>query len=53
MKLLIKNGHLIDPSQGQNSGKNVLIEDGKVAAWLDLSESAPEDAEVFDASTTV
>ncbi len=50
MKLLIKNGHLIDPSNGQNSGKNVLIEDGKVAAWLGINDAAPEDAEVFDAS---
>ncbi len=29
---------------------NVLIEDGKVSAWLRHGESAPEDAEVFDAS---
>ena len=50
MKLLIANGHLIDPTEGQNSGKNLLIEDGKVVAWLALNESAPEDAEVFDAT---
>ena len=50
MKLLIRNGHLIDPSQGQNSGKNVLIEDGKVAAWLGINDPTPDDAEVFDAS---
>lgn len=50
MKLLIANGHLIDPSENQNSGKNILIEDGKVAAWLDQNEDAPEDAEVFDAT---
>ena len=50
MKLLIANGHLIDPTEGQNSGKNLLIEDGKVVAWLGANESAPEDAEVFDAS---
>jgi predicted amidohydrolase len=31
MKLLIANGHLIDPIEGQNSGKNLLIEDGKVS----------------------
>ena len=53
MKLLIKNGHLIDPSQGQNSGKNILIEDGKVAAWLGINDAAPEDAEIFDASGLV
>ena len=50
MKLLISNGHLIDPTQGQNSGKNLLIEDGKIAAWLNENEAAPKDAEVFDAS---
>ncbi|MCD9189428.1 MAG: dihydroorotase [Pyrinomonadaceae bacterium] len=50
MKLLIANGHLIDPNEGQNSGKNLLIEDGIVKAWLGANESAPEDAEVFDAS---
>jgi dihydroorotase len=50
MKLLIANGHLIDPAEGQNSGKTLLLEDGKVAAWLEQSESAPDDAEVFDAS---
>jgi dihydroorotase len=49
MKLLIANGHLIDPNEGQNSGKNLLIENGKVVAWLGHNESAPEDAEVFDA----
>ena len=50
MKLLIANGHLIDPIGQENTGMNVLIEDGKVAAWLKQNESAPEDAEVFDAS---
>lgn len=50
MKLLIKNGHLIDPSCGQNSGKNLLIENGKVADWLAHGDAAPEDAEIFDAT---
>jgi dihydroorotase len=50
MKLLIANGHLIDPAEDQNSGKNVLIEDGKVAAWLGHGDPVPEGAEVFDAS---
>ncbi len=50
MKLLIKNGHLIDPAANENTGMNVLVEDGKVVAWLRLSEDGPEDAEVFDAS---
>ncbi|CAN5375746.1 dihydroorotase [soil metagenome] len=50
MKLLITNGHLIDPAANENSGKNVLIEDGQVTAWLGQNESAPADAEVFDAT---
>lgn len=50
MKLLIANGHLIDPQGQENTGMNVLIEDGKVVGWLRHGESAPEDAEVFDAS---
>jgi len=50
MKLLIKNGHLIDPANGQNSGQDVLVEDGKVAAWVGRGEELPTDVEVFDAS---
>lgn len=50
MKLIIANGHLIDPAAGQNSGKDILIEDGKIAAWLDRNEARPDDAEVFDAT---
>ena len=50
MKLLIANGHLIDPAAQENTGMSVLIEDGKVAAWLRPGESTPEDCEVFDAS---
>jgi dihydroorotase len=50
MKLLITNGHLIDPAEGQNSGRNLLIEDDKVITWLGANESGPDDAKVFDAS---
>jgi dihydroorotase len=50
MKLLIANGYLIDPAQGINSGKNLLIEDGRVTALLDRSEPPQEGAEVFDAT---
>ena len=50
MKLFITGGHLIDPAENQTSGKNVLIENGKVAAWLGSNEKAPEDAEIFDAT---
>ena len=50
MKLLIVNGHLIDPADGQNSGKDLLIENGRVSAWLGPKDERPGDAEVFDAS---
>lgn len=50
MKLLIANGHLIDPAAQENTGMSVLIEDGKVTAWLKPNEQAPTDCEVFDAS---
>jgi dihydroorotase len=50
MKLLIANGHLIDPAAQENTGMSVLIEDGKVAAWLSPNEQAPEGCEVFEAS---
>ncbi|MCV5246837.1 amidohydrolase family protein, partial [Escherichia coli] len=53
MRLLITNGHLIDPAEGQNSGKNVLIEDGRVSAWLSTSEQPPEDCQIIDAKGLV
>ena len=34
MRLLIANGYLIDPAQGVNTGKNLLIEDGQVVGRL-------------------
>jgi dihydroorotase len=53
MRLLIKNGHVIDPAQNQNSGMDVLLEDGKVAAWIGRTDASPVDCEVFDASGLV
>lgn len=50
MRLLIANGHLIDPAAQENTGMSVLIEDGKVSAWLRPNETPPEGCEVFDAS---
>src|SRR5215218_10557191 len=50
MKLLIANGHLIDPVGTENTGMNVLIEGDRVSAWIKPNESQPEDCEVFDAS---
>ena len=50
MKLLISNGHLIDPLAPENTGMSVLIEDGTVKGWLKNGEAPPEGTEVFDAS---
>ena len=50
MRLLIANGYLIDPSQGVKAGRNLLIEDGRVAGILNYSDGVPEGAEVFDAA---
>jgi dihydroorotase len=50
MKLLIANGHLIDPAAQENTGISLLIEDGRVATWLKTNDTTPEDCEVFDAS---
>ena len=50
MRLLIQNGYVIDPSQGINAGRDLLIEDGRVAGLLDRGEPGPKDAEVFDAT---
>jgi dihydroorotase len=53
MRLLIANGYVVDPTQGQNSGQNLLIEDGRVAGFPDRSEGVPEGAEVLDATGLV
>jgi len=53
MRLLIANGYLVDPTQGVNGGRDILIEDGRVAALLRGGEAAPEGAEVFDATGLV
>jgi dihydroorotase len=50
MKLLITNGHLIDPAEGQNSGKHLLIENGRVAACFGATDELPTDVETFDAT---
>ena len=50
MKFLIANGHLIDPAAPENTGMSVLVEDGRVTAWLKPGEAAPEGCEIFDAS---
>jgi dihydroorotase len=53
MRLLIANGYVIDPTQGVNGGKDLLVEDGRVAGLLARGEGVPEGAEVFDATGLV
>ena len=53
MRLLIANGYVIDPTQGVNAGKNILIEEGRIVGLLSRSDNAPEDAEIFDATGLV
>ncbi len=53
MRLLVANGYVIDPTEGQNSGQNLLIEDGRVAGLLKRSDPVPEGAEVLDATGLV
>ena len=48
--LLITNGHVIDPAENQNSGMDILIENGKVASWIGRKDEKPKDVEIFDAS---
>ncbi len=50
MRLLIKNGYVIDPGQGTNTGKNLFIEDGRVVDLISHSDNTPEGAEVIDAT---
>ena len=50
MRLLIKNGYIIDPAQGINGGKNLLIEDGHVGGLFGYRDSVPDDVEIFDAT---
>src|SRR5499433_4290206 len=50
MRLLIKNGYVIDPAHGTNTGKNLFIEDGRVVGLMSYSDKVPEDAEVIDAT---
>jgi dihydroorotase len=50
MRLLIKNGYVIDPAQGTNTGKSVFIEDDHVVGLMGHSDETPEGAEVIDAT---
>src|SRR5574341_1020345 len=50
MRLLIRNGYVIDPAQGTNTGKSLLIEDSRIAGVMSHSEDVPEGAELIDAT---
>src|SRR5467141_4078502 len=50
MRLLIQNGYVVDPAQGFNTGKNLLIEDGRVVGLSSHSDGVPDGTEVFDAT---
>jgi dihydroorotase len=50
MKLLIANGYVVDPAQGINTGRDLLIEDGRVTGVLERGEETPSGVEVLDAT---
>jgi dihydroorotase len=50
MRLLIKNGYVIDPAQGVNTGKNLFVEDGRVVDLVSYSDDVPAGAEILDAT---
>jgi dihydroorotase len=50
MKLVIANGYLVDPSQGINTGRNLLIENDRIVRVLERNEEIPNDVELMDAT---
>ncbi len=46
-KILLKQGHLVDPLAGEDGVRDILVEDGKIAA-VDTQIAPLEDAEVVD-----
>jgi dihydroorotase len=50
MRVLIKNGYVIDPAQEMNAGRNLLIEDGRIVGLCKYSDPIPDNVEVFDAT---
>ena len=50
MKLLIANGYVVDPAQGINTGRDLLIEDGRVAGVLERGQEKPSGVELLDAT---
>jgi dihydroorotase len=50
MKLLIANGYVVDPVQGINTGRDLLIDEGRVTAVLERGQERPTDVELLDAT---
>lgn len=50
--ILIRNGRVIDPSQGADRITGLLIQEGRIAAW-DVTEPPSSDTEVIDATGLV
>ncbi|MGH9871690.1 MAG: dihydroorotase, partial [Pyrinomonadaceae bacterium] len=50
MKLLIANGYIVDPAQGINTGRDLLIEDGRVLSVLERGQEKPSGVEMLDAT---
>jgi dihydroorotase len=50
MKLLIANGYVVDPVQRINTGRDLLIEHGRVTAVLERGQERPTDIELLDAT---
>src|SRR2546421_1761168 len=50
MRLLIKNGYIIDPAQGVNTGQSLLIEDGRIIGLSGYSDPVADDVEILDAT---
>lgn len=50
MKLLIANGYVVDPVQGINTGRDLLIENERVVGVLERGQERPTDVEIFDAT---
>lgn len=48
MMLLIKNGHIVDPSQKLDKVMDILVEEGKIVA-LEENITPPDNAEIYDA----
>src|ERR1043166_1299428 len=53
MKLLIANGYVVDPAQGINTGRDLLIENGRVVGVLERGSERPRDVELLDATGLV